>query len=362
VHGPEATISRNGFDPASGEKGPAPQQKETGERQKMKKFSALLLAALAATAFGQPAAAQEKYPSKPTRIIVPYAPGGATDIVSRILGDQLKDNFKQPFVTENKPGAFGILAIEEMARSKPDGYTLMIGNVSTNAITPILHAKKFAIDYAKDVIPVARLVDIPAFVVVSKDLPVKTMKEFIDYAKKNKGKVRYGHVGVGSYPQYDMEVLAKRAGIELVGIPNKAGAAGILKDMATGDVQASFLNVASSAALIKAGEIRPIAVVNSTRLPAYPDVPTMAEAGFPGVGTLAWQAMFAPAGTPKEVLDTLTKGVVEALNTPQAKEVFAKQYFNVVPTKSPEEAKKWLADEIANWKKITEEVKIDLAE
>ncbi|HET9904491.1 MAG TPA: tripartite tricarboxylate transporter substrate binding protein [Xanthobacteraceae bacterium] len=328
----------------------------------MKKVTALLAAAVAAACFAGPAAAQDKYPSKPTRIIVPYAPGGATDIVSRILGDQLKEIFKQAFVTENKPGAFGILAIEEMARSKPDGYSLMIGNVTTNAITPILHAKKFSIDYAKDVIPVARLVDIPAFVVVSKDLPVKTMQEFVDYAKKNKGKVRYGHVGVGSYPQYDMEVLAKRAGIELVGIPNKAGASGILKDMATGDIQASFLNVASSAALIKAGQIRPIAVVNPTRLPSYPDVPTMAEVGFPGVGTLAWQAMFAPAGTPKDVLDALIKGIVEALDKPSTKEAFSKQYFNIVPTKSPEEAKKWLADEMANWKKITEEVKVDLAE
>lgn len=328
----------------------------------MRRITALFAAAVAAACFAQPVAAQSEYPSKPTRIIVPYAPGGATDIVSRIIGDQLKEIFKQAFVTENKPGAFGILAIEEMARAKPDGYSLMIGNVTTNAITPILHAKKFSIDYAKDVIPVARLVDIPAFVAVSKDLPVKTMQEFVEYAKKNKGKVRYGHVGVGSYPQYDMEVLAKRAGIELVAIPNKAGASGILKDMATGDVQAAFLNVASSAAMIKSGEIRPIAVVNPTRLPSYPDVPTMAEVGFPGVGTLAWQGMFAPAGTPEAVLDALTKGVVEAMDRQAAKDVFAKQGFNIVPTKSAGEAKKWLADEMAKWKKITEEVKVDLAD
>ncbi|MBX6425380.1 MAG: tripartite tricarboxylate transporter substrate binding protein [Variibacter sp.] len=329
----------------------------------MRKFSASLLAVLGLALLGQPAAAQEKYPSKPTRIIVPYAPGGATDIVSRIVGDQLKNILGQAFVTENKPGAFGIIAIEEMARSKPDGYTLMVGNVTTNTITPILHAKKFSINYEKEVIPVARLVDIPAFLIVTtRDFPVKSLAELVDYAKKNKGKVRYGHVGVGSYPHYDMEVFAKRAGIELVAIPNKAGASGILKDMATGDIQVSFLNVASSAALIKAGQIRPIAVVNPTRLPEYPDVPTMAELGYPGVGTLAWQGMFAPAGTPKEVLDTLTKAILQALEAPAAKEVFAKQYFNIVPTKSVEEAKAWLAEDMANWKKITEEVKIDLTE
>jgi tripartite-type tricarboxylate transporter receptor subunit TctC len=330
---------------------------------KMHRRQFLTLSALLAASAATPAFAQEKYPSKPIKIIVPYAPGGATDIVSRILGDALKNIFNQPVVTENKPGAFGILAIEEMARSKPDGYTLMIGNVSTNATTPILFKKKFTIDYEKDVVPVARLVDVPAFIVVTtRDFAPKTMPEFIAYAKKNKGKVRYGHVGVGSYPQYDAEYFAKRAGIEMIGIPNKAGAAGILKDMATGDVQMAFLNVASSAALIKGGQIRPIALVNPRRLPEYPDVPTMGELGFEGVGTLAWQAMFAPAGTPKPVLDTLSKGILEAMEQPAVKAVFTKQYFNIVPSKSADDAKAWLAQEIANWRKITQEVKIDLAE
>jgi tripartite-type tricarboxylate transporter receptor subunit TctC len=309
------------------------------------------------------ASAQDKYPSKPVKILVPYAPGGATDIVARILGEQLRTILGQSFVTENKPGAFGIIAIEEMAHSKPDGYTLMIGNVSTNAITPILFPKKFAISYEKDVVPVARLVDIPAFVVVSKDFAPKTLPELIAYAKQNKGKVRYGTVGVGSYPHYDTEVFAKRAGgLELIAIPNKAGASGVLKDMATGDVQFSFLNVASSAPMIKGGQIKPIAAVNPTRLPDYPDVPTMKELGFADVGTLAWQGMFAPAGTPKEVLDTLNKAILQAMDSPQVKETFAKQYFNIVPTKSTDEAKKWLQDEIALWKKTTEEVKIDIAE
>jgi tripartite-type tricarboxylate transporter receptor subunit TctC len=309
------------------------------------------------------ASAQDKYPSKPVKILVPYAPGGATDIVARILGEQLRTILGQSFVTENKPGAFGIIAIEEMAHSRPDGYTLMIGNVSTNAITPILFPKKFAISYEKDVVPVARLVDIPAFVVVSKDFAPKTLPELIAYAKQNKGKVRYGTVGVGSYPHYDTEVFAKRAGgLDLIAIPNKAGASGVLKDMATGDVQFSFLNVASSAPMIKGGQIKPIAAVNPTRLPDYPDVPTMKELGFADVGTLAWQGMFAPAGTPKEVLDTLNKAILQAMDSPQVKETFAKQYFNIVPTKSTEEAKKWLQDEIALWKKTTEEVKIDIAE
>jgi tripartite-type tricarboxylate transporter receptor subunit TctC len=327
----------------------------------MRRLSAIALALGLAFTAGT-ACAQDKYPSKPVKILVPYAPGGATDIVSRILGDQLRQILGQSFVTDNKPGAFGIIAIEEMARAKPDGYTLMIGNVSTNAITPLLFAKKLSISYDKDVLPVARLVDVPAFVLVSKDFPAKTFAEFIAYAKQNKGKVRYGSVGVGSYPHYDAEVLAQRAGLDMIAIHNKAGASGLLKDMATGDVQVSFLNVASSAPLIKGGQVRPIAQINATRLPEYPDVPTIAEVGYPGVGTLAWQALFAPAGTPKEVLETLNKAILQAMEAPQVKEAFTKQYFNIVPSKSSDEAKAWLQDEMAQWKKITQEVKIETAE
>jgi tripartite-type tricarboxylate transporter receptor subunit TctC len=310
-----------------------------------------------------PAAAQDKYPTKPVRIIVPYAPGGATDIVSRVLGEQLRVILGQPFVTENKPGAFGIVAIEEMARAKPDGYTLMIGNVSTNAITPVVFPKKFAIDYDKDVAPVARLVDIPEFLLVTtKDFPPKTIAEFVDHAKKNKGKVRYGSVGIGSYPHYDMAFFAAKAGLDMIHIPNKAGASGVVKDMAIGDVQAAFLNVASTAALIKAGQIRPLALVNEKRLPDYPDVPTMAEVGYAGIGTMAWQAMFAPGATPKEVIDTLNKAILEAMNAPNVKDAFNKQGFNIVPSASAEEARGWLRGEMEAWKKITDEVKIDLTE
>ena len=329
----------------------------------MKRLYSLLLSALCLAFAGLPAGAQDKYPSKPVRILVPYAPGGATDIVSRVLGEQLRNLLGQPFVTENKPGAFGIVAIEEMARAKPDGYTLMIGNVSTNAITPVVFAKKFAINFDKDVLPVARLVDIPEFLVVTtKDFPVKTVAEFVDHAKKNKGKVRYGSVGVGSYPHYDMAFFAAKAGLDMIHIPNKAGASGVVKDMAIGDIQAAFLNIASTAPLIKAGQLRPIALVNEKRLSEWPDVPTIAEVGYPGVGTMAWQAMFAPGGTPKEVIDILNKAILEAMEAPTVKEAFNKQGFNIVPSKSSEEARGWLKGEMEIWKKITDEVKIDLTE
>jgi tripartite-type tricarboxylate transporter receptor subunit TctC len=310
------------------------------------------------------AGAQDKFPSKPVKIIVPYAPGGATDIVARIVGEQMRQLLGQNFVVENKPGAFGILAIEEMARSRPDGYTLQVGNVTTNAISPVIVRDKFKINYDRDVAPVTNLIDVPAFLLVTTtNFPVKDVKELVDYAKKNPGKLRYGTVGAGSYPHYDMAYFAKRAGdLDLVAIHNKAGASGVINDMVTGDTQVAFLNVASSASQIRAGKLKPIAVVNHERLPAYPDVPTMAEVGFPGVGTIAWNAMFAPAATPRPALETLHKAAVEAMQVPAAKEQLTRQNFNIVPSKSLDEAKIWLADEISTWKKITSEVKIEAAE
>src|SRR5882724_12070543 len=330
----------------------------------MRRIGVTLLAA-AGLAFGcGEAQAQDKYPTKPVKILVPYAPGGATDIVARIVAEPIRQSLGQSFVVENKPGAFGIIAIEEMVRSRPDGYTLQVGNVSTNAITPVIVPEKMKINYERDVVPVTNLIDVPAFLVVTTtNFAVKDVKELIDYAKKNPGKLRYGTVGAGSYPHFDMAYFAKRAGdLDMIAIHNKAGASGVINDMITGDTQASFLNVASTAAQIKAGKLRPLALVNHQRLPEYPDIPTMQEIGYPGVGTIAWQGLFAPAGTPKPVLETLHKAAVEALQAPAAKEALTKQNFNIVPSKSVDEAKTWLAGEIATWQKITATVKIDVTE
>jgi tripartite-type tricarboxylate transporter receptor subunit TctC len=304
------------------------------------------------------------YPDRPVKILVPYAPGGATDIVARIIGEQMRQTLGQPVVVENKPGANGIIAVEEMARAKPDGHTLMVGNVTTNAIAPVLYRKRYNINYDTDVVPVQRLVDIPAFLLVTTtNFQSTTVAELIDQAKKNPGKVRYGTVGAGSYPHYDMAYFAKRAGdLSMIAIHNKAGASGVINDMVTGDTQAAFLNVASTAAMVRAGKIRPLALVNHARLPEFPDVPTMKEIGYGEVGTLAWQALFAPAGTPKEVLQKLANAAVVAMQAPAAMEIFKKQNFNVVPNKSLDDARAWLAEEMATWKKISDEVKIETAE
>jgi len=328
----------------------------------MKSLLSVLLTSACLALGLAPASAQDKYPSRPIKVLVPYAPGGATDIVARVLGDRLRESIGATIVVENKPGAYGILCVEAMARAAPDGYTLMIGNVTTNAITPILYHDKMHINYDKDVVPVMRLVDVPEFLLATAtNFEPKTVPELVAYAKKNPGKVNYGSVGVGSYPDYDMALFAKRAGdLKMQGIPNKSGASGVLTDMLTGSTHVSFINVASSAGLVHDGKLRPLALVNRERLPEYKDVPTMQEVGFDGVGTLAWQGLFAPAGTPKEILETLRKAMADAMASPAVVATFGKQNFNRVPSASLDEAKTWLASEMALWKKITQEVPIEM--
>ena len=329
----------------------------------MKKLTLALLSVLGVVAGTLIAGAQDKYPSKPVKLIVPYAPGGATDITSRIFGDQLKNILGQAFVVESKPGAFGIIGIEEMARAKPDGYTLFVGNVTTNAITPVIFEKKFSINFEKDVVSVSRLAIYPSFLMVTTtNFDVKSVKELIDLAKKEPGKIRYSSAGVGSFPHYDMEVFSRRAGVTMNHIPNKAGASGMLNDLVVGDAQAAVINSATTAAMTKAGKMRPIAVIAERRLAEFPDVPTLAEAGFPNVGTLHWQSMFAPAQTPKEVLAVLFKAIQDAGKAPELQERFAKQLVSVKLSDSLEESQTWLKSEIASWKKITAEVKVDLSE
>src|SRR2546430_2562739 len=274
---------------------------------------AILLLVLAVS--GVEVAAQDKYPSKPIKVVVPFGPGSATDIVMRIVGEHMRPILGQPVVIENKPGAFGILAIEEMARSRPDGYTLQIGNPGTNVLTPIIYKKKFKVDYDKEVTLVTRLSEVPLVLgATTKDFPPKTYAEFIAYAKANPGKVRYASVGIGSNNHYDMEAFAKWAGIQMLHLPNKGGGAAITNDLVTGDAHVAFVNAASSGGVIKGGQLRALAVMADERLPEYADVPTLRELGY-AHGKGLWSALYAPAATPRDVLETLHKAAVQSLKS-----------------------------------------------
>src|SRR6266511_4190961 len=323
----------------------------------MKRLAILLLVLAVGSAT---ATAQDKYPSKPIKVVVPFGPGSATDIVMRIVAEQMRPILGQPVLVENKPGAFGILAIEEMARSRPDGYTLQIGNPGTNVLTPIIYKKKFKIDYDKEVILVTRLSEVPLVLGATiKDFPPKTYAEFIAYAKANPGKVRYASVGVGSNNHYDMEAFAKWAGIVLTHLPNKGGGAAITNDLVTGDAHVAFVNAASSGGVIKGGQVRALAVMADARLPEYPDVPTLKELGY-STGKGLWSALYAPAATPRDVLETVRKAAVQSLNSEQVATAFKKQMIKAVPDASIDDAQAWNKAETAYWKKLTEEVKVEL--
>lgn len=324
----------------------------------MKRLGLLFLLVFAVS--GVEAAAQDKYPSKPIKVVVPFGPGSATDIVIRIVGEHMRPILGQPVVIENKPGAFGILAIEEMARSRPDGYTLQIGNPGTNVLAPIIYKKKFKIDYDKEVILVTRLSEVPLVLgATTKDFPPKTYAEFVAYAKANPGKVRYASVGIGSNNHYDMEAFAQWAGIVLAHLPNKGGGAAITNDLVTGDAHVALLNAASSMGVVKSGQVRALAVMSDQRVPEYADVPTLTELGYANAKGL-WSALYAPAATTRDVLEIVRKAAVQALNSDQVTTAFKQQMIRAVPSASSEDAQAWDQAEVAYWKKVTDEVKVEL--
>ncbi len=329
----------------------------------MNKLAIVLLSILGVALSMAVAEAQDKFPSSPIRFVLPYGPGTATDITTRIMCEELRQILGQTCIVDNKPGAFGILAIEDVARSRPNGYTLQVGNVSTNAITPFLFANRMKINYLKDIVPITRMTEISNFLLATtKDFPPKTMAEVVAYAKKNPGKLNYATPGAGSFPHFDMEVLSRRAGIEMKAIHFKAGPTAFLSEMANGDVQLALVNVATGGPMITGGKVKALALVADERLPAYPDVPTLAEAGFLGVGTTLWAGLFAPAATPSDVLQTLQSAVTQSLKSPKVIDAYGKQNIRSRPNASLAEAKTWFEGEVARWQKIVKEVKIELVE
>ena len=308
---------------------------------------------------GTSAQAQD-YPAKPVRILVPYGPGGATDIIARIVAQRLGESLGQSFVVENRPGANGNIALEAAAKAPPDGYTLLVGNVSTNAINENIYKDSLTIRPSRDLAGIAKLVEIPHIVVASAKLPANNIAELIALAKKEPGKINYASVGLGSYPHLDMERFMKAAGVEFVHVPYKGGAGQAIPAMVAGEVQLAFFNMASLLPHIKSGRLKALAAIPTARLPELPQVPTLAEQGFPGIGTNAWQGMFAPAATPKAVIDRLHGAVLAVLTKPETKEGLAKQMMSVEVSKSPQEFTEEVRRETQAWGEFLREAKIKI--
>jgi tripartite-type tricarboxylate transporter receptor subunit TctC len=327
----------------------------------MKRFIALV-GALALAAPAAPALAQsaDSYPTRPVRVLVPYAPGGATDIIARIVGAQLTDSLKQSFVVENRPGASGNLALEAVAKAAPDGYTLFVGNVSTNAINENTFASTLSIKPSRDLVGIAKLVEIPHIIAATANFPANDVAGLIALAKKDPGKINYASAGLGSYPHLDMEKLQRAAGIKLTHIPYKGGAGQMIPAIISGEAPVAFLNLSSALPQIKAGKMKALATTAPSRLAELPDVRTMAEQGFPGIGTNAWQGMFAPVATPRPVIDKLYRAVAKILGNADMKERLSKQMLDVTLSPSPAQFQQLVEKETHEWGDFLRTAKIKI--
>src|SRR4051794_18746976 len=279
--------------------------------------------------------AEPTYPTKPIRLLIPFAPGGATDIIARVLEPNLSKRLGQQLVIDNRSGAAGNIAVELVAQAQPDGYTLLVGNISTNSINPYLFAKRIKVDAFRDLAPVTKLVAIPNFILGSPKLPAKTLKEALAYAKDRPGQLNF-QAPLGSYSHLDMLALTTAAGVKMVHLPSR-GAGETLSAMLRGDIHITESNVASNIGAVRAGQIKAFAVTSEQRLSDMPDVPTMAEAGFPGVGSLNWNGIFVPARTPRATVAKLHAQAVAAMKELDTDGTLAKRQLPVSLSASPQE-------------------------
>jgi tripartite-type tricarboxylate transporter receptor subunit TctC len=309
-----------------------------------------------------PAAAQspETFPNRPVKILVPYAPGGATDIIARIVAAKLTDSLGQSVLVENRPGASGNLALEAVAKAPADGYTLFVGNVSTNTINENTFAHQLQIKPSRDLVGIAKLVEIPHIIATTAGFPVDSVADLIALAKKDPGKINYASAGLGSYPHLDMEKLMKAAGIHMTHIPYKGGAGQMIPAIIAGEAPVAFLNLSSALPHIRSGRLKAIATTAPSRLAELPNVATMGEQGFPGIGTNAWQGMFAPAATPKAVVDKIYQSVAAVLSNSQMKEQLSKQMLEVTLSSSPAQFQQLVEKETRAWGDFLREAKIKI--
>ena len=313
-----------------------------------------LLTSLAmATAGALPlAAAAQAYPAKPVTIVVPFAPGGTTDILARIVGQGLGTELGQPFVVDNRAGAGGNIGASLAAKAPADGYTLFMGTVGTHAINQALY-KKMPFDPVKDFAPISRVATVPNLLVAHPSQPYKTVKELIAYAKANPGKVTYGSPGSGASPHVSGELFKSMTGTDLLHVPYK-GSAPAMTDLLGGQIAIMFDNMPSAIQHVRSGKLRPIAVTTAKRSPELPDIPTIAEAGVPGYEAMSWFGLFAPAATPKPVLDRLNAALVKVLNQPDVKKKIAEQGGDVV-AETPEQFAAFIKAETAKWGKVVKD-------
>ena len=303
----------------------------------------------------------DKWPSRPVKVVVPFAPGGATDLVARIVVKRMTETLRTPMPIENKQGAAGNIGVSTVMSAQADGYTVLAGNVSTNALNPVMYARVMKADPLRQLIPVGSMAEVQNVLVgtAAGTLPPDSFEQFIRYAKANPGKLNFSSAGVGSYAHLDMVVLSRLAGLDMVHVPAVGGAGGST-NVQSGLVHVTFLNAANAMTGIRAKQLKPFAVTGPLRLAPLPDVPTLAELGFPSVGTANWAGLFVPVGTPAAIVNTLHAALNEALAHEEVTKLLGTNGMQAVPSASPADYARFVLAERDRFRRIVEENDIPL--
>ena len=303
-------------------------------------------------------AAAQDYPSKTVRLIVPYLPGGATDIIARLISARMTESFKQQVIVDNRGGGASIPGTEATVRAAPDGYTLLLANIALGA-NPSLF-RKLPYDAERDLAPVAVVAIMPTLLVSHPSLPVRNIKELIAFAKARPGALNYGSAGNGSANHLTMEMFRWMAGIDVVHVPYKGGAPAFT-DVLGGQLSLMFPTLVMSGYHVKAGRLIPLGISSAKRAAIMPDIPTVAEAGLPGFDVNEWQILTVPARTPAPIVDRLNAELVKALQHPEVKERIMGLGAEAIGS-TPKEAAVFLKNETARWARVAKEARIPLVE
>ena len=306
----------------------------------------LVLGLLPAPGFGQ-----ATYPNRPVRMIVPFAPGGASDVVARVIAPKLGDVLGQQVVIENRPGASGNIGMEAAARAAPDGHTVYLGNIGTIAINPAVF-RNLTVDTLKDLAPVTLVVDVPSILFEHTCVQANSVAELIAWARANPGALNVASTGSGALSRLEMEHLRKVANLDLVHIPYKGGAGPAVTGLVAGETHVMFVTLPSAIKFIESGKLKPLAISTARRVEALPHVPTMAESGFPEMVSGAWQGMFVPAATPRPIVEKLHAAIVAALTSPDILQRLGNVGVAAVTNRTPDEFGAFVGVELNRWGKV----------
>jgi len=320
----------------------------------MKFLRQSVLAVLLTCAAGVAQAQDGDYPNHPVKMIIPFAPGGASDFVGRIMSVRLSELLGQQIIIDNRAGAAGNIGMEAAAKSPPDGYTLYLGNIGTLAINPALFSN-LTVNPLKDFVPVSLVADMPSALVANANLPVNNVSELAAYIKARPGQLNFASPGSGSLNRLEMEIFKKATGTDMVHVPYKGGAGPAAVGLVGAETQVMFSTLSSVISFVKAGRLKGMAVTSRERLAQLPDIPTMNELGYPDLITSSWQGILVPAGTPKAIVTRLHTALLQTLESADVKQKFSNGGAVATTSKTPEAFGEFLASETRRWGKVAKD-------